>query len=817
MLLRGAEQSTRQFKVPEYRYGLCQLRIDDPARALAVEVAPQRETLAPGDPVETVVTVRDGLGAAVSDAEVTFFAVDDGVLALTGYERPKPGAIFHAPLPLGVRTGLTLYHLLPEDPADLVFGNKGYLIGGGGGEGPATKLRQDFPGTACWFPALRTDADGRVTVRFTAPDALTRYRLVAVAHAGVDRFGSGESAISLRKKLMILSALGQTAHVGDDLIARAVVRNDSGVAGSAEITLLLDATATAPVAPLVAKLELKDGESRSVDFPVHLRSSGEARWRWNARLKANDEVLEDAVAASLKVQSPGLILRETYLTELPAATNNLLAGVNPQVLEGDGAVRVTLSNTRLATLREAAAELFAYPYGCAEQTVSALLPWIALRDLEVVLPEFARNAGDAEKARQSGVAKIFALQTASGGLAYWPGGREPMLFPSAYAGYALALLEKQGVALPSGWERLLSYLSEALRETKGQRLAVSLEDQTLAVLALATAGRAEPAYHERLFALRAQLTRESRALLALAMHEAKGSPKAIAQLLDPRIAAPEIFTWFGSATRERAVRLLVASRLQPQDQEVGRLVKEIIAARANGHWRTTQENAWALLALAQYFSAVEKEVTPMRGELVQRDQATPFALTRETLTTSVNFAFDEARPLENLAVRNPQRAKLYGEATFVVQPPVADQPRQDRGYAVARTYREVSLDGTLRDAEDLQVGDRVLVTLQIDSTQPGNFVAIDDPLPAILEAVNPAFSVVGENIETARADYREIRADRVLYFRDHLPAGAYTFQYLARVRTAGKVAAPPTKVEEMYRPERFGLGATARLESKAAE
>jgi uncharacterized protein YfaS (alpha-2-macroglobulin family) len=64
-----------------------------------------------------------------------------------------------------------------------------------------------------------------------------------------------------------------------------------------------------------------------------------------------------------------------------------------------------------------------------------------------------------------------------------------------------------------------------------------------------------------------------------------------------------------------------------------------------------------------------------------------------------------------------------------------------------------------------------------------------------------------------QADYREVRADRVLYFCDHLPAGAYTFSYLARVRTAGSVTAPATKVEEMYRPERFGLSETARLAS----
>jgi uncharacterized protein YfaS (alpha-2-macroglobulin family) len=156
MLIRGAEESTRKFKVPDYRYSLCRLNVADPATHLKVEVAPLAETVQPGDEVATTVNIHDGNGTAVADAEVTFFAVDDGVLAITGYERPQPRAAFEAPFPLAIRTGLSLYELMPEDPADLEFANKGYLIGGGGIEGPGPKVRRDFPGTVCWFPSLRT-------------------------------------------------------------------------------------------------------------------------------------------------------------------------------------------------------------------------------------------------------------------------------------------------------------------------------------------------------------------------------------------------------------------------------------------------------------------------------------------------------------------------------------------------------------------------------------------------------------------------------------------------------------------------------------
>jgi uncharacterized protein YfaS (alpha-2-macroglobulin family) len=138
------------------------------------------------------------------------------------------------------------------------------------------------------------------------------------------------------------------------------------------------------------------------------------------QIEAGGKSFDDAVAATLKIGSPVPVLHETYLTDLASTANDLLDGVNPQVLEGEGAVRVTLSNTRLASLRETAAALLEYPYGCAEQTVSSLIPWITLNELGPVLPDLAKSKEDVRKAIRAGLDKIFAMQTPSGGLAYWP-------------------------------------------------------------------------------------------------------------------------------------------------------------------------------------------------------------------------------------------------------------------------------------------------------------------------------------------------------------------------------------------------------------
>lgn len=824
MLIRGREDSTLRHKMPSARYGVAMLRVREPDERLNVEVKPITPEALPGGEVEVEVRVRNEAGKAVADAEVVLFAPDDGILAITGYEIPKPGRIFHAPFPLGIRTGLTLFGLLPEDPEALEFSNKGYLIGGGGdGAGPGMKVRNDFPGTAAWLPKLRTDSAGIVRAKFTAPDALTRYRLVAVAHAGTKGFGSAESSFEIRQPLMILPGLGQSANVGDEIAARAVIRNESGKDGSVEVSLTLDATAAALTpGSLQKRVNLKNGTATAVDFPLRLIAMGNAEWSWSARLDIDGNTLTDETVSRLKVGSAAPLLRETYLTEPAAGSrSDLLAGVNPQLLEGAGEVSVTLSNTRLATLRESATHLMEYPYGCAEQIISGLIPWILLEDLKPVMPQLADSAGDANVVIQKGLDRLFSMQTMGGGIAYWPGGNHSSLFASAYAAVACSMVGgRENIQVPAGHEALLDYLSGQLRGIPNAGRYIPHEDRALALFALAAFGRAEPAYHEDLYQRRKELTGEARAWLALAILGADGPKKMVETLLDPKVTSPDAVSWFGGPARERAVQLLAWTIYKPKSPEVAKLVKELLVFRKNGHWGTTQNNAWALLALARYYAAAEKGSPDVNATLVAAGREFPIQLSEQTIATSHAFDYAPDRPLGPLVAVNPPRGKLFGETLFVVRPLVAKQPAQNRGYAVSRTYQKLGDDGNLLEATDLKVGDRLVVNLRIETARPGHFVAIDDPLPAILEAVNPAFK--SRAVGGARqdrdwvSDHREMRADRVLYFCDHLAPGTYTFRYFARVRMAGTVHAGPTKVEEMYRPERFGLGEAGMLTSHPA-
>jgi uncharacterized protein YfaS (alpha-2-macroglobulin family) len=469
-------------------------------------------------------------------------------------------------------------------------------------------LRKNFVATPFWHATMRTDAEGRVRADFRAPDSLTRYRVIAVAVTRQSQFGSGESAFEINKPIMIESAIPAFANVGDKLMMRAVVHNTTDFGGRAEVYLDVDYTAR-PTAEKIRQINIGPQKSIPIDLPMDVVAAGEGRWRWAVKFIATDGNAElwDEVQAKIKVGHPAPLIRQVQTARIEGEGGEVIRISDPQILEGSGDVTVNLTNTRVGELRESLRQLLTYPYGCVEQTASSILPWLTVRDLRATLPELAKSDEEIAEAVNRGVRLLMSMQTSTGGLSYWPRGREPMLWGSAYGALALTLAKRQGFAVPEeDYKRLLKYLSEQLRGTATDVTGYGLNDRCLAVYSLAVAGAAEPAYHDLLFQKRAKMSAEDRALVALAVIESKGPKQMIDQLLaGPAVDANYIEQWFGSVERENALHLFAWTQHQPRGPRVDQLATELFGRRSNGHWRTTQANAWSILALASYLRNVE--------------------------------------------------------------------------------------------------------------------------------------------------------------------------------------------------------------------
>jgi len=837
LVIKGTLDGRREHREPMLRLGYCELNVENVRERLAVGLKVPRDYHRPGEEVVVSGAVRDHTGQPVPGAEVTLYAEDEGTLAVAGYDNPNPLAHFYAPRSLQTKAGTSLDNFVSENPEDQYRFNKGFFVGGGPGapvmaEGPVP--RAGFNPCAVWLPALVTDAAGRFEARFDSPDTLTRYRVLAVAHEGAHRFGSGHSEFVVKKPLMLEPAVPRFAHEGDRLQPKVLVQNATSFRGVWEVTLKLDS-----ITNFVNDIEraqtktvtLGADDSAPVAFDLVFAGTGAADWEWSARPVAIEGAaltpalrreLSDAVVSRFDVEYPMPLLRETRFVrfEDPAARRNLLDGLSGGLLDGRGELELEFGRSIMMEAAGAVDFLLHYPYGCAEQTTSSTLPWIAARSLRDHLPELRRRTiPETRAAIQAGANRLLSMQTDSGGLAYWPGGREATDWASAYGGMALLLCRDAGAEVPeAAIDGLRRYLAEHLRGLGSAADWWALETACRTCYTLALAGDPQVAYHNKLIERADTLSLNALSFLSLAVHRAGGAsaPETAAKLLDLRGTVPQHDGHFLHHHPSEAYRLLALTTIRPGSEECDAAIDRLLQQRGrHGHWGTTWGNAWTLYALGEHAANAEALRT-----------APVITLTTDEGTRELRL--DAERPSH--AIRIPLHGGLEAHAAapkgVFARIKLAAKPRLAPSKAVAtnglrilRTYQRVLPNGSIEPLQDPEVGDLVRVDLQVTLPRDGTrYLVIDDPLPSLFEAVNTDFAsqagrVAGRR-DSWRISHRELRDERALFFLNRVPrSGSYTVSYHARVATAGEAAAPPAKVEAMYEPEFFALSTSRRFQT----
>ena len=312
-------------------------------------------------------------------------------------------------------------------------------------------------------------------------------------------------------------------------------------------------------------------------------------------------------------------------------------------------------------------------------------------------------------------------------------------------------------------------------------------------------------------------------MLALAIEESGGNAEVIAELLKaPALAHRDLGT-FGCVAREQAIRLLAWISYRPGDAQVDAMVADLMREQKEAHWGTTQGDAWSLLALTEYARRVEgNEMGASEAVLRCGDQSVSVQLDATNRVASHCFQMTNGTAEAKLTFVNTATNRLFTRVMIEARPPVARQPRQDRGFGLDRSYQRLDDENHVHDLAGLRVGDRVLVTLKLVAHEPAQYLVLDDALPSTFEAINPEFKTqetqgVAARDDSGLCDYKELRTDRALFFINDLEAGDYVLRYVARVRAVGQVTAPSAKVEEMYQPEHYGLSESQELKSEPAE
>jgi alpha-2-macroglobulin len=156
--------------------------------------------------------------------------------------------------------------------------------------------------------------------------------------------------------------------------------------------------------------------------------------------------------------------------------------------------------------------------------------------------------------------------------------------------------------------------------------------------------------------------------------------------------------------------------------------------------------------------------------------------------------------------------------------PLTPEPAAERGFKIERNY--FTLDGQPADPTTAKQNQRFVVVLKVTEPQPQfGRVIVADYLPAGFEIDNPHLVSSGDTgtlswiADAAAPVNAEFRDDRftAAFDRTKDSAPVFSVAYVVRAVSPGHYVLPQAKVEDMYRPDRFGRTATAAIDITAVK
>jgi hypothetical protein len=294
------------------------------------------------------------------------------------------------------------------------------------------------------------------------------------------------------------------------------------------------------------------------------------------------------------------------------------------------------------------------------------------------------------------------------------------------------------------------------------------------------------------------------AALALGRGEGAAAPlgPARAFLADARPAGTgySLGGYLDSPAREMAILLATLLDVEPDSPQIPVLVERLKGMAQVGRWGTTQENAFALLALGKYARRL--------GAVAEGEFTVTFPDgTVKTGEARKGLRLDNALPGQSLRVRFAGKGTLHACWSAEGAALDGDVPEVDAGLAVRRTFLET--DGkTAADPAALVSGRIYLVDLTVQSNIALKNLVVTDLLPAgvEIEDQNLAGSSrlgVGEGAWLA-AEMVERRDDRLLIFGS-CGAGGARFRYAVRAVTPGTYVLPAAEAAAMYDPGLYSI------------
>jgi len=789
---------------PAFKLGIAAVKVGWKGHELKVDVAPDDAAYKVRTTSTVKVKVRNPDGTPARDGEVAFAAVDEGLLELM--PNPSWNLLEAMMVERGIEVSTATAQM--QVVGRRHYGRKAVAAGGGGSGNGQQTARELFDTLLLWQGRVALDDKGEAVIKVPINDSLTSFRLVAVAHAGAGRFGTGRASIRTTQDLMVLPGLPPQVREQDRFAAGITVRNTTEKPMQVTVNAgwsAVEVQSNAKIAPGVLapqQIALVPGQAQALSWDVTVPlDARRLQWTFNARtagaedqVKVTQEVIPAVAARTFQAS----LMQLDQSLSLPVA-------IPADAIPGRGGIQVHL-RARLADELSGVQEYMRrYPYTCLEQRASQV---IVLGDeagwerLVNGLPAYLD--GD-------GLAKYFPVMRQ---------GSETL------TAYLLIIAEEAGWSIPEASRtRMLHGLKGFVQGKVVRHSSLPTADLTLRKLsALNALARHEQGIRADLLGSltidpnlwptsavldwidilkRSPQLREREMRLAEARQIIRARLNFQGTIMGFSTERADALWWLMCSADTNANRALL-SLMDAEDwrEDLPRMVRGSLGRQHRGHWGTTVANAWGTLAMARFSERFE--ATPVEGQTAARleDAAETHDWAAQPGGATLDFAWPTAAA--TIDVNHAGAGKPWVTVQSLAAIPL-QQPFSS-GYTIQRTVTPVE-----QKAPGVwSRGDVYRVRLDLEAQTDMTWVVVRDPIPSGASILGTGLG--GDSQFLTRGEKRqgwvwpafeERTHESFRAYYEFVPKGRWTVEYTVRLNNAGRFALPETRVEALYAPEAF--------------
>ncbi len=785
--------------------------------------------------------------------DVCIAAVDEGILALTDFQTPNPHEFFYQQRGLKTRSFDLYGGILPEI-ADVTDNSS---TGGDVGLSQSGRKRLNTSGirrvkpVSLWSGFVKTDGNGRGSVEFKVPQFNGRLRLMAVAFAG-SAYGATEAYVTVREPIVLTPTFPRFLAGGDKIRVPVTLFNGTGAAG--EFTVKLQAAGDVqllsandinipgeqpengtvktpgpenietPSAELTINQSVAAGAEAQVFFDIRAQDTiGEANF--NVSAQGNAETTEIELKLPMRSVAPPVTKTGHGAVRAGKSVDFILPS---NLIPDSSEFSLTLAPFPNIAFADSLRYLVRYPHGCLEQTTSKVFPLLYFSDLARTVEPLLASEDAVDYYITSGITKLESMLISDNQFSYWPGGTYVNPWSSIYATHFLVEARKAGYEVADRvYDAMLEGLktqakfSPDMESGNAKKVKTRIALATYASYVLSAAGQPDRGTMHYLknrgagglsdysyFQLAGAFALSGELETALSMLPVSVSPNFNGKDTEKR----ETGGTFNSPIRAQAIMLDVLAEVNENHPSIPTLVKNLSEAASDGNrWRTTQDNAFAFLALGKIMQKQADQnyngAIRINGEHFVEFDAGEVRFTDE--------AWDGARI--QISVKGDGTCYYYWSAFGIQRDSYIEE--YERELQVRRRYFN-------KDGEELTGtfvhGDLIVAEISVKAlTANLENVVVVDMLPTGFEIENPRLEsragIPWLKTQGFKPDYLDIRDDRLIFFGTFPRQRERKFYYALRAVTQGEFTLPPIAAEAMYDPTKSTVAGSMAIKVVAEQ